>query len=172
MSEEIQRNVSSVVTKIFETMFFIFVEHQEEPGNSVSPERAGREFDGQGGESPIEGRIFTEIEFRGKKSGRMNLLLPRPLAQKMAVNFMGLGETEISESEALDVAKELTNMISGNLFSLLEGKGDYQVTVPTARMIRDGEMEKIFDPSGLTMDFLADGQRFSLHLSFKCQEDF
>jgi len=147
-------------------MFFIFVEAQEGPDDSVSPERAGREFDGQGGEEPAEGQIFTEIEFHGKKSGRMNLLLSPPLAQKMAVNFMGLGETEISESEVLDVAMELTNMISGNLFSLMEGKADYQITVPKARMIREVETKKIFDPSGLTMFFLADGQKFTLHLSF------
>ena len=166
MFEDIQQAVTSVVTKIFETMFFIFIEPLEEGENLVPRGGDGQESIPSAMDEPSPIFISTEISFQGKSSGKMTLFLPQDLATKMAINFMGLKQTEIPESLALDVAGELTNMISGNLLSLLDRKAGYRISIPTAHMVSGEEMVNCLGGSGLTMTFMADGQRFTLRIDF------
>ncbi len=116
--------------------------------------------------------LISEIGFQGKTSGKITLFLPPALAQKMASNFMGLEETEVSESQILDVTGELTNMISGNLFSRVDRKASYQITLPRAKRISGREMADDLQGSKGTMEFGVEGQKIILHIHWGSERVF
>ena len=104
MFEDIRQAARTVISKVFETMFFISVDsydddRREEPLKFSSPILRG------------------EIGFKGKYSGKLVLYLSSELAKMMAINFMGLEDNEVPESQRMDVVSELCNVICGNLFS-------------------------------------------------------
>ncbi|MBM4333038.1 MAG: chemotaxis protein CheX [Deltaproteobacteria bacterium] len=168
MFDDIRKKAISVVSNIFETMFFIFLELQEngeEPKGR--PEGMGKHPDGQPCDGAPLNILRSEIGFQGKIQGKIRLCIPYQLARTMAGNFMGLEEGEVSESQTMDMAGELTNMISGNLFSLLDKKAGCRLTVPKTEAISDSEMADTSDKAGITINFDAEGQRIKLHLQFE-----
>ncbi len=160
MAEEIRRAAVAAVSQVFEKMFFVFAEEQKE--------KAGREEPDQGRKAPVEEPtakwVWGEIGLQGATSGEIFLTLPYPLALTLAANFMGAEEKEISEAELLDAVSELNNMISGNLFSLLNKKGQYSLTRPKTELISGEEKRKRSPDSGLKINFNADGQKVELNL--------
>ena len=80
-------------------------------------------------------------------------------ALTLAANFLGAEEKEVSEAELLVAVSELNNMISGNLFSLLNKKSKYSLTKPKTEMVSGEEKKKRSPESGLTIYFNADGQK-------------
>lgn len=162
MSEEIRRAAIAAVSKVFEKMFFVFAEEEEE----AAPETDRKEERPLSAGSPVQW-VWGEIAFQGDFPGNIRLTLPYGLALTMAANFMGLEEKEVSEPELLDVASELNNMIAGNLFSLLNKKAQYTLTKPRAELISEGEEEKRrSQESGLKIRFNVDGQRVDLNVHF------
>ena len=160
MSEEIRRAAIAAVSQVFEKMFFLFVEEQEE---ETGGEAARREESAPLSASPPRW-VWGDIGFKGAASGRIQLALPYRLALTLAVNFMGLEEESVSEAELLDVVRELNNMISGNLFSLLNKKAKYALTRPKAELISDEGKKSRFPESGRVIHFQAEGQQIDLDL--------
>lgn len=172
MFDDIREKAISLVSNIFETMFFIFLELQEngeEPKGR--PEGMGKNPDGQPCDGSPLNFLRSEIEFQGKIQGRIRLYIPYQLARTMAGNFMGLEEEEVSESQTMDMAGEVTNMISGNLFSLLDKKAGCRLTMPQTAAISDSEIAAASGNAGITINFDAEGQRIKLHLQFESGED-
>ena len=160
MSEEIRRTAITAVSQVFEKMFFLFVEEQEEE----TGEGAARRGESAPPSASPERWVWGEIGFKGAASGNIQLALPYRLALTLAANFMGLEEKSVSEAELLDVVNELNNMISGNLFSLLNRKAKYALTRPRAELISDKEKKSRFPESGQVIHFQADGQQVDLNL--------
>jgi CheY-specific phosphatase CheX len=158
--EEIRRAAIVAVSQVFEKMFFLFVEEQEEEAGKGAAQGGGRALLNV---SPVRW-VWGEIGFEGAASGKIQLTLPCRLALTLAANFMGLEEESVSEAELLDVVGELNNMISGNLFSLLNRKAKYTLTRPKTELISDDEKKNRFQESGQVIHFQADGHQIELDL--------
>jgi CheY-specific phosphatase CheX len=160
MVEEVRRAAIAAVTNVLEKMFFVFAEEQREKGGREEPAPE----DKAPSEEPSVKWVWGEIGLQGTTSGEIFLTLPYPLALTLAANFMGAEEKEVSEGELLDAVSELNNMISGNLFSLLNKKGQYSLTRPKTELISGEEKRKRSPDSGLKIYFNADGQKVELNL--------
>lgn len=151
MHEEIRPAAISVISKVFETMFFIPLEIWGEGGEEEFPL------------SKSSGVFRGDIGFQGKYSGELRLYLPSELATMMAGNFLGLEEGTASESQTRDMVNELCNMVCGNLFSHLDRKTVWDLTLPHTQSISYEAMEgEIATKPALTVDFSADGYGIKL----------
>lgn len=155
MLDNIRPAVISAASKVFETMFFIPLEVQDENGGE------------EAALLPSSGVFRGEIEFQGKLSGRLRLYLPSQLADMMACNFMGVDEENASESQTADMVNELCNMICGNLFSQLDRKVVWDLAIPHTQLVPDqGAKREADPPSAISVDFLAEGFEVKLVLQF------
>jgi CheY-specific phosphatase CheX len=149
--EEIRKRAISVALKVFETMFYIPLELQEEGMPCL----------------PTASVYRAEIGFRGKQSGKMRLYLPSDLARTMALNFMGLEEEEVTEAQAMDVTGEVCNMVCGNLFSELDKKTVWDLTMPQTLPVSYDEMV-VGDPGAeIMVDFNAEGYAIKLNMEIE-----
>ncbi len=167
MFEDIRKTAISVVSKVFETMFYLSIEIPEEvegtePSKGKPPQIIGE----PGEESPLP-FLRSKIGFQGKNSGKIRLCIPYDLARRLAANFMGVEQNELSESQVLDMAGELNNMLAGNLFSLLDKTNGYQLTVPVTDRIANLETKDKNDSSAVILNFNIDNQRLKLSIQFE-----
>ncbi|MGO9011564.1 MAG: chemotaxis protein CheX [Bryobacteraceae bacterium] len=114
---EIQSALASAVEEVLETMCFASVLASAEA--AVPPEL--------GCGAPA---FTAELHFQGNPSGGFRLGVPMKLARVLGAGFLGLEETEVSDSRAEEVVCELANMICGSILSGLECKATFQITHP------------------------------------------
>jgi CheY-specific phosphatase CheX len=154
MDNELQEAAVGAISHVFETMFFVFLEPYSPDSGDPPP----------GHWSPNEQWLEGRLGFQGTLRGYLRLFLPFPLARDLATNFLGL-EEEASEQQVIDMTKELTNMICGNLFSRYDQVQGYALTIPQAEIIRFGESAGPGpSPEGLRLDFLAEDQMIRLEI--------
>jgi CheY-specific phosphatase CheX len=162
--EEMRQSLVAVMSNTFATMFFLDIEPQEMgkvPGSSIAllPKSPG--VAGQSG-----GFIRSSIRFEGPRSGMISLIFSAALAQLMAKNFLGLEEEEASESQTCDMARELANIISGNLLPALDQKGSYSLFLPKTEPSAYPEVNHPGSRSGCAIDFDAEGHWVQLSIFF------
>jgi len=80
---------------------------------------------------------------------------------------MGVEENKLPESQVLDMAGELNNMLAGNLFSLLDKPNGYQLTVPITERVVDLETKDTPESSTVTLNFNVDNQGLKLSIQFE-----
>lgn len=165
MSDAMRNAALSAVLNIFETMFFTFLEPVE--GNPLSPEILPEPEKETGLIPQPQGPWFlkSEIHFSGAQTGQLQLVLPYDLGETLAMNFLGF-EEEVSESQVLDMACELTNMICGNLFSVFDKTAVYTLGAPSIQKLSFPDEAPPAKPSDLVLYFSADGQPITLQIQF------
>jgi hypothetical protein len=127
MVEEISRLVRTVIPNVFETMFFVFFEESE--GQTPSPVTEARM-------EPALPWLQSEIAFRGNGyAGKIKLCLPQEMCRRLAADFIGTADEPIPEMQIRDMVGEIANMIAGNLFSHLDKKERYTISVPATELI-------------------------------------
>ncbi len=116
----------SVTFEVLETMFYLFPESLEE-----------------GGLIPTHGPFLrSTVTVTGPQSIRIGLQVPQSLARKMAANFLGATEEEISQPEMEDILKETTNMLAGAFLSKLEASGAFKLQTPQAQWLSAEERKR------------------------------
>jgi hypothetical protein len=117
-------NLKAATFDVFETMFFLL------------PESSG------GHDCSFNGYALQAWSpVAGSKSFRVGLTVPLPLAQKMAANFLGLGEEEVESATLMDVLGEAANMVAGNFLSR-EGASAAFRLAPAQSVQLDGKPHK------------------------------
>lgn len=71
-----------------------------------------------------------KLSFQGDQQGEFALGISNASAVSVAANFLGVEPEEVSDDEAQDVMRELTNMIAGSLLSSLESKNTFSLSHP------------------------------------------
>jgi CheY-specific phosphatase CheX len=156
MDENLGRAAAQAVSHVFETMFFVFLE----PCGSPAGEGRG------GPREEEEAELLSSLGFQGRLRGSLRLRVPYTLARELATNFLGL-ETPASEAQAVDIVKELANMVCGNLFSIFDQQEVYRLDMPRAEVVRfHPEQEMAGAPETLRLDFLAEGRKIGLELTW------
>ncbi len=157
MDNELQAAAVEALGHVFETMFFVFLE----PYTPDLGDSAGNPW------SQNEHWLKCRLGFKGKLRGHLRLFLPIRLARDLTTNFLGL-EEEASEQQVIDMTKELTNMICGNLFSRYDRAYGYALTIPETEVIgfRDSAGPGS-SPKWLQLDFLAEDQMIRLEIQME-----
>lgn len=166
MFEAIRKAAVSAVLNIFETMYFTFLEPMDE---NMQLSEAVSEQENESNLLPLSenaGWLKSEIHFTGPDSGFLRLFIPYDFSEMLTKNFMGF-EDEVTESQILDMAGELTNMICGNLFSSLDKSSVYTLSSPATQQM-DLQEELNYVASGdLVLNFLTEGHQVTINIQFE-----
>ena len=116
-------NLKAATFEVLETMFYLFPESLEE-GEAL----------------PARGPFLRSwVTIAGPQPLCIGLQVPQSLARKMAANFLGTDEEEISQPEMEDILKETTNMMAGAFLSKMEASGAFKLQTPEAQWVKTDE---------------------------------
>ncbi|MBW1991615.1 MAG: chemotaxis protein CheX [Deltaproteobacteria bacterium] len=114
-------NLKAAIFEVLETMFFLFPESLEEVGEESTGEA-----------------LRAWVPVTGSRSYHAGLTVPMPLAQKMAANFLGCREEEVTSQEMEDIVREAANMVTGNFLSREQVPGAFRPEAPRSERIAGG----------------------------------
>jgi len=163
MLEPMRKAAVSATLNIFETMYFTFLETMDGNGTLMEAVAEQEKQSDRLPEVQSPWVVKSEIHFIGQYSGLLRLCLPYDLSRTLTLNFMGY-EDEVSESQILDMAGEMTNMICGNLFSSLDKTSVYLLSSPVSQKISLPERSKRIDSSEINLGFLTEGQLVTIDI--------
>lgn len=121
MDTNLRQTIYETLSEVFETMYFTFLEPLFE---TPSQEEVGAG----------DGYYEATIAFQGGKSGRFRLYLPEKLARGITVNFLGVDEVDVNESQVLDTVKETANMAVGSLLGRIDPGGTIKLGLPQSQV--------------------------------------
>ena len=120
METNLKQTIFQTFSEVFETMFFTFLEPLEEiPGKAELGEPGAY--------------IEADIAFEGAKRGGVRFYFPSALARNITVNFLGVDEVDVNESQVLDTAKETANMAIGSLLGRIDPAGTIRLGLPQSK---------------------------------------
>ncbi|MEA3333865.1 MAG: chemotaxis protein CheX [Pseudomonadota bacterium] len=114
MLEKITQNLTTVISEVLETMFFVFLEPQFGTFPK-SPDFIGAKVAIKGSDSAYELKILAQLR----------------LLQKIAADFMGLDQEIANLAQCQDVLKEIANMVAGNLVNICDPEAHFKLGIPT-----------------------------------------
>ena len=118
MREALKTAMTTSISEVLETMFFMTIDVKEITGaDALSQE-------------PAENPFVSKIAFRGNISGFFYLMIPENILRTMTETFMGLDPDEVTESHLNGTVKEAINMIAGNTFSTLDDTAVFDLGIP------------------------------------------
>lgn len=136
MDEQFKRLTRKTFGEVFETMFFTFLEPIDELADADAPVSE-------------DAYIGALIAYHGPQSGSFAVYLPRRLAANITMNFLGVGEEDISDEQMLDTAKETANMAVGSLLGKIDPGGESKLDIPQAMAVEQFPMTEILKEPGI-----------------------
>lgn len=137
MDEGLRRVIFETFSEVFETMFFTFLEPIEE-----APEK----------EKLVSGRfVEATISYSGGSTGSFLFYFPWDLGKNITVNFLGVDEDEVQDSQIKDTAAETANMAIGGLLGKLDPGGKALLAIPQTRELAMFSPETLLGAPGLCM---------------------
>ena len=112
--KEIEETMRLSIFEVFEKMFYIFLEPQDDESNDYD--------------------MAAAIKFDGFLSGEIRLLLSMDMAKAMIQNMLGLEKDEITTQKMEDCSKEAVNMICGNFLGKFDSTKVFKLTIPSFSM--------------------------------------
>ncbi len=112
MSKNVESDMEEALREVLGTMFFTEVLAESE--------------------CPVtDGSVAMRVEFRGESDGEMRLRMPAETANSLAAGFLGKETAgEVSSTEAMQVAGELSNMVCGCFLSRHEAEKLFELSSP------------------------------------------
>lgn len=136
MDTKLRQTISETLSEVFETMYFTFLEPLAE-----APPRE---------ELAVSAEYYeATIAFDGQKGGRIRFFLPASLARGITVNFLGVDEADVNESQVLDTVKETANMAVGSLLGRIDPAGTVKLGLPQSRPAVDFSVDELLAQPGL-----------------------
>ncbi|MCE5250237.1 chemotaxis protein CheX [bacterium] len=151
------KNLKTVISDVMEKMYFLLPDAEVDTINSYSSEN---HF------------LPIYIGIRGNPGYLLTFAFDRELAGSMAVDLLGVNETEVNDEIAEKCLKETANIIAGNFMLSFESQENLEITLPSARKQDIFGTDTITDePSGQGNTEIIDGRKnsdgsVSLILSF------
>ncbi|MBW2605033.1 MAG: chemotaxis protein CheX [Deltaproteobacteria bacterium] len=106
------------ISDVLETMFFLPVDFDD----SVSLDEVL---------DPDKDKIIAaKLNFDGPLSGYCIFYVPEKLAVSITADFLGKENEDISDHQVKETVKEMTNMITGNTFSLYASEAVFNLGLP------------------------------------------
>jgi|GEM_PF-740541 len=138
--------ILNVTSEILETMYFLFIEPGEAEGNG----ELRTQWHGPG--------VLATVAISGPQSFTFGLALPASLGKEMAMNFLGLADTEVGDDNIVDIVKESVNMIGGSLMTHLSNASAYKLGLPVGQITdldslgNQGALVKMLDVNGQPLE--------------------
>jgi hypothetical protein len=138
MDQHVHDVIFQTFSEVFETMFFTFLD--------PVPELPTRE------DAAIPGQyIEASISYSGGCRGDFRFYFPLGLARNITVNFLGVNDDEVTDSQIRDSAAETANMAIGGLLGKLDPMGTASLTIPGVRQLADFSPASLLEQEGLTL---------------------
>ncbi len=151
MDKSIKMTIWETIARVFETMFFTFLE--------PLPRIPRKE------EWPIDIKyIRAVVSITGKEDGKVALYLPRDLARNITINFLGITRSEVSQNQILDTAKETANMAVGSLLGTIDPEGLCVLGIPNAMPVVNLEQEDKLNDINQLVGFKTDCGMFLVYV--------
>lgn len=150
--EALMSAMKNSISDVLETMFFLPVDFDD----SVSIE-APWDLD-------KENIIAAKLNFDGPLRGNCIFYVPEQLAVSITADFMGKEKEDVSDHQVKETVKEMTNMITGNTFSLYDSEAVFNLGVPELTGL-DGFQEESSDSENkisITIDTLENRLAFQM----------
>lgn len=116
--ETLKTAMKDSISEVLEKMFFVplnFSEHKS-PYELWKP-----------GKDKV---LVTELGFQGPFSGTVISFIPEENALSLAADFLGENAKEVPAQHGREIAQEITNMVSGNTFRLLDSQSVFDLETP------------------------------------------
>ena len=97
------------------------------------------------------------VHITGEWKGALVLYLPGELGKKIAANMFGLNATEVDDQQVKDITGEITNIIAGNIKSILPSPCN--ISLPSVS-ITDYDSHHPGSQTISTVNFDCEGQPF------------
>jgi CheY-specific phosphatase CheX len=119
MKEALKTAMTTSISEVLETMFFMTIE----------PSEVDKWADSVDDVSGVK-HLASRIEFSGPLSGFFVLAIPESILAEMAEMFMGVEPAEVNETHCTGIISEAINMIAGNAFSKLDDQAVFNLGIP------------------------------------------
>jgi CheY-specific phosphatase CheX len=118
MKEALKTAMTTSISEVLETMFFMTIDisDETEPSSFI--------------ESTPENLMVSKIIFSGPLSGNFLFMVPENILRDMTQIFMGIDEEEVTNTHLTGTLSEGINMIAGNTFSKLDDQAVFNLGIP------------------------------------------
>lgn len=146
MMKELKSKMTTSISEVLETMFYMSLEFEEQTDINSS------------GLLDASNIRVCKLVFSGNMSGHFILITPESLLLTMAEDFMGESRENILKEHTDGIIKEVINMVAGNMFAALDDRVEFKLGIP--EMVEDTSIinslrEK--EPEGLVLAESFDG---------------
>ena len=125
---DIKKTYEVVVRDVLERFAFVFL---DDPGDSE-------------GSVNYNSYVHVTITFSGSVSGAICLAAPAELCRTLAMNILGVEESELTADSPTDAMKEISNIICGEFVVAVYGNKEvFNLTVPVATEICHGKWQEM-----------------------------
>jgi CheY-specific phosphatase CheX len=133
LDKNIREMVVEAAEEVFGTMYFVPIELVDEipDANLWNLESS---------------HVVASISFSGPLNGAVKFFFPASLARKIVAGFLGMDESEVSDSQALDTMGEAANMIIGSFLGKVHPEGACKLNIPASEQVNG------FSPADITDD--------------------
>jgi len=109
--ETIRKMMKDSISEVFEKMFFVFLEEDED--------------------GPVNCDVEAAIDFSSILSGQMKMFFDRELLRTMTRNMLNLDDDDdLSKETLLDCAREAINMVCGNFLTKIDVSDKFTLSIP------------------------------------------
>jgi CheY-specific phosphatase CheX len=106
------------ISEVFETMFFLPLDFDENTSPKEQKERINEEM------------LAVKLAFKGPLSGYFIFIIPKKLTLSLTAGFLGEDLADTTLDKIHGTVKEMLNMVAGNLFSRLDSKAVFDLGIP------------------------------------------
>lgn len=118
MKEALKTAMTTSISEVFETMFFMTIDISDDAELSTFIESAP------------DNLMASKIDYSGPLSGSFLFMVPSNILKEMTQIFMGIDEEEVDDSHLSGTISENINMIAGNTFSKLDDQAVFDLGIP------------------------------------------
>ena len=120
---------------------------------------------GQSGWPQLDSNVVSSFRLSGSVSGTAQVYYTLPLAKRLTCVMLQLDSTVV-ETDVLDAAGEIANMIVGNVKNVLERQlGPIQIGTPAIEITGDSDQQR----PAMSVSFRCSSDQFTVSVAF--QED-
>ncbi|MCU0581951.1 MAG: chemotaxis protein CheX [Syntrophales bacterium] len=149
MKENIRQTVTKATFEVFEKMFFVFLEPVED--------------------TPFKYDSVSYIDFSGRATGGLCLMMSRGLTAMMAENMLGCEPSEITEQMIEDCSKEAANMVCGNFLRKMSEQDVFNLSLPQYAPMDQaaGKGLILSGPDDIVVHFESEDEHLRVRLAWK-----
>jgi CheY-specific phosphatase CheX len=149
MKENIRQTLTKATFEVFEKMFFVFLEPV--------------------GNEEFQYDAVSFIDFGGRATGGLCLMMSQGLTEIMAQNMLGCEPSEITEQMIEDCSKEAANMVCGNFLRKTSEEDVFNLNLPQYAMMDQAERSGLIlaAADNVAVCFESEGERLQVRLAWK-----